>query len=139
MPASMMIAVVAGWPKVIGSRSEMVATGPIPGSTPIAVPINAPNSAKSMFVKLRATLKPSARFSRKDVSMVRQVPLPAPEGPSSSELRPHIHADVEAVDEHPPAQGEQEDGQAQDADRPPPVLRLRRGRDEDRGDERDHQ
>ena len=75
-----MMAVVAGWPKVIGSRSEMVATGPMPGSTPMAVPISAPSSAKSRFWKLNATLKPSARLSIKDVSMVRQVPLPAPEG-----------------------------------------------------------
>jgi hypothetical protein len=80
MPASMMMAVVASWPKVIGSRSEMVATGPMPGSTPMAVPISAPISAKARFLKVNATPKPSARFSMKEVSMVRQVPLRAPEG-----------------------------------------------------------
>jgi hypothetical protein len=86
----------------------MVATGPMPGSTPMAVPMRAPISAKARFLKLSATLKPSARFSRKDVSMVRQVPVLRPKGPFWSELRPHVHADVELLDEHPPAQRQQE-------------------------------
>ena len=70
------MAVVAGWPKVIGSSSEMVATGPMPGSTPMAVPINAPISAKRTFWKLSATPKPNARLP--DDIHCPSVPLPAP-------------------------------------------------------------
>jgi hypothetical protein len=33
-------------PKVTGRRREMVATGPIPGRTPIRVPINTPKKQK---------------------------------------------------------------------------------------------
>src|SRR3712207_878604 len=104
MPASMMMAVVAGWPKVIGSRSEMVATGPMPGSTPMAVPISAPIRAKSRFSKLSATPNPKARLLM--ISIVRRF-LCRRRG---SELRPDAHADVELLDEDPPAEREQEDG-----------------------------
>src|SRR5918997_2741540 len=133
MPASMMMAVVAGWPKVIGSSSEMVATGPMPGSTPMAVPIRQPISAKVMFWKVSATPKPCARLVIK-VSMVGQVPF----GAALVGPRPDGHADVELADEDPPAQGEQEDRQSQDADRVGPVVRLRQRRGEDEGDDRHH-
>src|SRR3954462_14624322 len=107
MPASMMIAVVAGWPKVIGSSREMVATGPMPGSTPMAVPISAPISAKKTFWKLSATPNPNARLLRMSIaswSLCRR------QGDfRGSELRPDRHADVELLDEDPPAQGQQED------------------------------
>ncbi len=42
MPASMISADTGGRPKVIGSSMAMVATGPIPGSTPISVPSSTP-------------------------------------------------------------------------------------------------
>ena len=57
-----MMAVVAGWPKVIGNSSEMVATGPIPGSTPIAVPMTQPIRQKSRLLNVNATPKPCARL-----------------------------------------------------------------------------
>jgi hypothetical protein len=59
----MMMAVVAGWPKVIGSSSEIVATGPIPGKTPIAVPMMQPMRQKSRLLKVSATPKPCARLA----------------------------------------------------------------------------
>ena len=42
MPASMIIAVIGERPKVTGSSIAMVATGPMPGSTPISVPRRTP-------------------------------------------------------------------------------------------------
>jgi hypothetical protein len=49
---------------VAGKRMEMVATGPIPGRTPIRVPINTPKKQKRRFVGIKATLKPRSRLSK---------------------------------------------------------------------------
>src|SRR4051812_29627928 len=133
MPASMMIAVVAGWPKVIGSSREMVATGPMPGSTPMAVPISAPISAKITFWKLSATPNPNARLLM--MSIIRRSLCLAP----WLELRPDGHADVELLDEDPPAQREQEDRDAEHAERPLPVLGFCQAGDDDGGEQRQQQ
>jgi hypothetical protein len=45
MPASMMSAVTGGSPYVVGRSMAMVATGPMPGNTPISVPTNTPTNA----------------------------------------------------------------------------------------------
>ncbi len=45
MPASMIRPAVGGNAKVAGSSMEMVAIGPIPGSTPMAVPSTQPMKA----------------------------------------------------------------------------------------------
>src|SRR4029453_9084464 len=66
MPASMTMALVASRPKVMGSRIEMPASGPMPGSTPTRVPPRQPMNAKSSTSGRRATEKPSARLSRVD-------------------------------------------------------------------------
>ena len=42
MPANMISADTGGSPNVTGSSIAIVATGPSPGSTPIAVPRNTP-------------------------------------------------------------------------------------------------
>jgi hypothetical protein len=42
MPASMISAETASSPNVIGTNKPMVAVGPIPGSTPTAVPRTTP-------------------------------------------------------------------------------------------------
>src|SRR3712207_418761 len=47
--------------KVIGSSSAMVSAGPMPGSTPIAVPRKQPSSAQPRLVSDNAWLKPRAR------------------------------------------------------------------------------
>jgi hypothetical protein len=75
----MMMAVVAAWPKVIGSRSEMVATGPMPGSTPIAVR-SARQQREEQVLEAQRDAEAERQVLEKDVSMVRQVPLRAPEG-----------------------------------------------------------
>ncbi|MDT4820191.1 hypothetical protein FQZ97_533270 [compost metagenome] len=48
---------------VAGSSIAMVATGPMPGSTPISVPRIQPTRQYSRFVKVKATPKPSERCS----------------------------------------------------------------------------
>ena len=60
----MISAPTGGSPKVIGSSIAMVATEPMPGSTPIRVPTSAPIMQNSMFIGEKATPKPSARFAR---------------------------------------------------------------------------
>jgi hypothetical protein len=45
MPASMMSAETGSSAYVVGSNIAIVATGPIPGSTPISVPRSVPTNA----------------------------------------------------------------------------------------------
>jgi hypothetical protein len=61
----MISAPTGGRPKVIGSSIAMVATEPMPGSTPIKVPTSAPIMQNSMFIGEKATPKPNARFARR--------------------------------------------------------------------------
>ncbi len=44
--------------KVIGSSSATVSAGPMPGSTPTAVPSSTPISANSRFIGCSATVRP---------------------------------------------------------------------------------
>ena len=55
MPASMISAPTGGRPKVIGSSIAIVASGPMPGSTPISVPTSAPIRHRKMFIGVTAT------------------------------------------------------------------------------------
>src|SRR5215471_10251960 len=68
MPASMISEAVGGRWKVIGSSMAMVATGPMPGNTPISVPSMQPSNAYIRFWKETATLRPSARLARSSMS-----------------------------------------------------------------------
>src|SRR6266700_3503974 len=63
MPASITIAFVASSPKVIGSRIEMPASGPIPGRTPTSVPTTQPRNAYHSTDGWSATEKPSQSAS----------------------------------------------------------------------------
>src|SRR6185436_10719607 len=64
MPASMISAETGGSTKVAGSSIEIVAIGPMPGSTPISVPRSTPMKQSMMLFSESATPKPSARFCR---------------------------------------------------------------------------
>jgi hypothetical protein len=57
----MMMEVTGFIPKVTGMRSEMVATGPIPGKTPIRVPIRTPEKQNRRLFNVKATLNPKPR------------------------------------------------------------------------------
>src|SRR5690242_577836 len=62
MPASMISADTGCNAYVVGSSIAIVATGPMPGSTPISVPSSAPISACSRLIGVSATPKPVARW-----------------------------------------------------------------------------
>src|SRR6185503_9193655 len=68
MPASMMSAATGLRLKVIGSSMAMVATGPMPGSTPIRVPSITPISAYSRWIGETATPKPRIRLLRMSIA-----------------------------------------------------------------------
>src|SRR3954464_15708587 len=62
MPASMISADTGGSAYVAGSSMAMVATGPMPGSTPISVPSRQPMKAYSRLIGVNATPKPIERL-----------------------------------------------------------------------------
>ena len=62
MPASMISAGIVGRLKVSGNSIAMVATGPMPGSTPIRVPIRQPRKQYQRFCRLNATEKPKIKL-----------------------------------------------------------------------------
>src|SRR3972149_4525734 len=60
MPARRITAEVGAIPYVMGSSSAMVAGGPSPGRTPIAVPTSAPTKPEARVVGVGAIADPSA-------------------------------------------------------------------------------
>src|SRR5215831_14794793 len=68
MPASMISAAVGGRWKVMGSSMAMVATGPMPGRTPIRVPTMQPTKAYSRFWSESATFIPRTRLPSRSMS-----------------------------------------------------------------------
>src|SRR5260221_1174089 len=69
MPASMISAEIGGTLKVTGSSIAMVATGPMPGSTPISVPSTQPIRQNNRLSGVIATPKPITRLLK--ISMGR--------------------------------------------------------------------
>src|SRR5262249_22001885 len=65
MPGSMISAPTGGKPNVIGNNIAIVATVPIPGSTPTRVPTRAPSRQKKILKGLAATWNPIHRFDRR--------------------------------------------------------------------------
>ena len=58
-------------PNVTGSSIAMVAIGPMPGSTPISVPIRQPNRQKPRLTGVTAAPKPVARFCTSSIRTPR--------------------------------------------------------------------
>ena len=75
MPANMMKAAVGSRLKVTGSSRATVSAGPIPGSTPTAVPSVTPTSAQNRLNGVSATAKPLASAAR--VSIPQSSLMPA--------------------------------------------------------------
>src|SRR5450631_1160895 len=71
MPASMISAETGCSAYVVGSSIAMVATGPMPGRTPISVPTIDPINAYNRLTGVSATPKPSAKWLNR--SMARSV------------------------------------------------------------------
>src|SRR5512145_2494282 len=65
----MIRAATGGTLKVIGSSIAIVASGPIPGSTPISVPRNTPMKQNHRFCSESATLKPKMRLLKSSISV----------------------------------------------------------------------
>ena len=66
----MIRAPTGGRPKVIGSSMAMVASDPMPGSTPISVPTIAPIRHSPTFVGVMATPMPSQRLEMRSYMVV---------------------------------------------------------------------
>src|SRR3954465_5374027 len=64
--------------KVIGNRSAMVSAGPIPGSTPTAVPRKQPSSAQPRLASVSAPAKPDASPSIGDIVLLERARAGAP-------------------------------------------------------------
>src|SRR5690606_9631173 len=71
-PANMMKAAVGATFTVTGSSSAMVSAGPMPGSTPTAVPSSDPKNAHIRWAGCKATPKPAIRESKASMSPPRQ-------------------------------------------------------------------
>src|SRR5688500_17161136 len=68
MPASMISAATGGTLKVIGNSIAIVASGPMPGNTPISVPISTPMKQYIRFCSEKATPKPKMRLSNSSMT-----------------------------------------------------------------------
>src|SRR5258705_524917 len=68
MPASMIRPDTGSRWNVSGSSIAMVAIGPMPGRTPISVPMSAPTSANPRFAGVSATANPVARLLRSSIA-----------------------------------------------------------------------
>src|SRR5882672_2472723 len=70
----MISAPTGGIQNVTGRIIAMVVSGPMPGSTPIAVPITQPKKHKPMFCQLSATPKPMMMLAKMSVMSERRRP-----------------------------------------------------------------
>src|SRR5688572_18111084 len=103
MPASMMSAVIGVRLKVTGRSIAIVATGPMPGSTPIRVPSITPIRQYIRLIGVRATPKPRARLLNRLISMVGSSAV--------HEGRPEREGQREALHEHQHGKDDQNDGE----------------------------
>src|SRR5688572_24886555 len=69
MPASMMSAATGGTLKVSGSSIAIVASGPMPGSTPMSVPSSTPMKQNHRFCSVSATVNPKMRLLNSSMSV----------------------------------------------------------------------
>src|SRR5260370_7186407 len=68
MPASMIMAEGGDRRKVKGSSSAIAGIGPMPGSTPIAVPMTTPIRQNSKLLGCRAVVSPISSLSKSSMS-----------------------------------------------------------------------
>jgi hypothetical protein len=67
MPASMIMALGGDRPKVNGNSNATVGIGPMPGSTPIAVPITTPIRQNNRLLSSRAVERPISRLLKRSI------------------------------------------------------------------------
>jgi hypothetical protein len=90
--------------KVTGSSIAMVATGPMPGSTPTSVPRTTPTKQNKRFIQLSATPNPSERLCTNCRSIVFT---------STQKTRPERVGKPEEIDEHQYGNDGRHDGKNQ--------------------------
>ena len=100
MPASMMSADTGGTLNVIGSNIAIVASGPMPGSTPISVPRKQPMKQNHRFCSVNATLKPSIRLLKSSISVSYEEGIREAQAPD--EQRPRTHREADRHHQHFP-------------------------------------
>src|SRR5215472_9023703 len=125
MPASMMSADTGCNAYVVGSSMAMVATGPMPGRTPISVPTSAPINAYMRLNGVSATPNPVARW------LIRSIAA------GSARPGPDRQLQLEADHEHADGERRQQDG-ADGSLLEPEFVACRAGED-DEHDRRQHQ
>src|SRR6185369_5347031 len=126
MPASMIRADTGCRLNVIGSSIAMVATGPMPGSTPISVPSTTPIRQYSRLIGETATPKP----------IIRLLKISIMAGPSAHNRRPQREGQREPLHEDQYREDDQYD--VKDADFLPFELVAAEGADEDQRRGREH-
>src|SRR3569832_1995483 len=126
MPASMISADTGGSAYVAGSSIAMVATGPMPGSTPISVPSTQPMKAYSRFSGVTATPKPIARLWKRSMACL-----------SADERRPDLELQLEQHDERQKT-AERQHGAEDQHFLEPEFVTAHRGYDREAVDREDH-
>src|SRR6478735_8231359 len=101
MPASMIRADTGGSAYVAGSSMAMVATGPMPGSTPISVPSRQPMKPYRRLIGVKATPKPMERL------VIRSMVSPS----TGNEAGPHRELQFQQQDEGEVAADRQHGGE----------------------------
>src|SRR5688572_24091216 len=119
MPASMMSAATGGTLKVSGSSIAIVASGPMPGSTPIRVPSSTPMKQNQRFCSVSATVNPKMRLLNSSMSV-----FPDP--------LDHRIGQPEAPDEYRQGKNDEADGEQPDFYPLELLARGRRHRDQQR-------
>ena len=71
MPAKKIIDAVGSTFSVIGSSIATAVAGPMPGSTPTAVPMVQPTSAHSRLIGVPAVMKPCSRLFHRSITATR--------------------------------------------------------------------
>src|SRR5215204_4387828 len=98
MPASMISAETGGTLNVIGSSIAIVASGPIPGNTPMRVPRKHPMKQNHRFCSVKATPKPSDRLANKSISISYEERIGKAEAPD--EQGPGADRQADRHDQH---------------------------------------
>src|SRR5512138_2808088 len=75
MPANMMSEPAGSSLKVTGNSSATVSAGPMPGSTPTAVPSSTPINAYSRFIGCSATTRPWPRAEIGSMGSASEQPI----------------------------------------------------------------
>src|SRR3990172_12588166 len=97
----MMSAGIGGRLNVIGNSMAMVTSGPMPGSTPIAVPTNTPMKQYIRFLSDSATVNPRMRLSKMSISepLYQRIGQPEPVDEDADRKRAHEDRKDQDLDE----------------------------------------